>query len=54
MDSEGREMLPELKYNDSSSQCLVRKDPGSDFMDFRAEVILFTSEKPSFAGHWGF
>lgn len=40
-------MLLELKYTDSSSKCLVSKDPGTDFMDFHAEAMVFTSEKPT-------
>lgn len=33
-------MLLELKYTDSSSKCLVRRDPGTDFLDFHAEAIV--------------
>lgn len=36
-----------LKYTDSSSQCLLSKDPETDFMDCHAEAMVFTSEKPT-------
>lgn len=38
-------MLLELKSTDSSLKTLVSKDPGTDFMDFHVQAIVFTSQK---------
>lgn len=38
-------MLLELKHNDSSSECLVSKDSGTDFMEFHiADDSIYISK----------